>query len=188
MSRDAAASLFSLMQRQLWVVTAAAGDRRGGLVATFVSRASIVESMPRVLVGLGVRQNTTELVEQSSALVAHLLTETEADWVWNFGLDSGRDRDKLAGLDTRTGSSGAPVLSAAKAWLECRVEKTMATGDRVVALADVIDAAAEPDLIPLTVERLREIAPPHRLERMDQLFARDGELDARLIAEFRRES
>ena len=51
MSTDAAA-LFGRTDRELWLVTASAGGGRGGLIATFVSQASIGPDLPRVVVGL----------------------------------------------------------------------------------------------------------------------------------------
>src|SRR5262249_57546568 len=49
---DAASGLFALTDRELWLVTARAGERRGGLIATFASDASIGPEFPRVAVGL----------------------------------------------------------------------------------------------------------------------------------------
>ena len=51
--------------------TAGAGADRGGLIATFVSQASIVPDLPRVLVGLGKRHHTRGLVEASGAFGLH---------------------------------------------------------------------------------------------------------------------
>lgn len=182
---DDAENVLSKLRREVWVLTAACGSQRGGLVATFVNPVSIVREMPRVLVSLAVRHHTTDLVRRSSAFALHLLTENELDWVWHFGLRSGRGGDKLRGLALRTGSTGTPILSDAAAHLECRVETSMETGDRTAFLAAVVGGAAHPTLQPLTFDRLREIAPPEQLARMDALHARDAEVDAQLIRLFR---
>src|SRR5580693_5111141 len=63
------------LDRELWVVTAADGDQKGGLIATFVSLASIAPALPRVLVGISRRHRTWELIESSGAFVLHLLGE-----------------------------------------------------------------------------------------------------------------
>ena len=52
-----------LVDREIWVVTAAAGERRGGLVATWVSAASIDAKRPVLLAGLAPNHFTTELVQ-----------------------------------------------------------------------------------------------------------------------------
>jgi flavin reductase (DIM6/NTAB) family NADH-FMN oxidoreductase RutF len=182
---EAAHDILAPLERELWVLTAAAGGRRGGLVATFVTPVSLVREMPRVLVALSVRHNTTDLVRHSSAFALHQLAESDIDWVWRFGLQTGRNRDKLAGLALRTGTTGAPILKEAGAWLECRVEESMETGDRTAFLAAVVDAGARAGFTPLTVRRLREIAPPDKLTRMDELYLRDAAVDAQLIELFR---
>ena len=79
------ASLFARTDRQLWLLTAAAGGRRGGLIATFVGQASIVPDLPRVVVGIARQHHTHELVEASSAFALHLLGEEHLDRVWRFG-------------------------------------------------------------------------------------------------------
>lgn len=183
---DDAERILSHAQREIWLLTAACGDRRGGLVATFVNPVSIVREMPRLLVNLSVRHNTTDLARRSSAFALHLLTEREIEWVWHFGLSSGRGRDKLRDFAVRTGSTGSPVLTAAAASLDCRIEASMETGDRTAFLAAVVGATATSNLQPLTMARLRELAPADQLARMDELYARDAAIDARLIEEFRK--
>src|SRR5438045_1414450 len=98
MDPGAIAGLFAALDREVWLVTAAAGGRRGGLIATFVNQASIVPDLPRVVIGLARQHHTWELVEASGAFALHLLGEEHLDLVWRFGLPSGRIVDKLADL------------------------------------------------------------------------------------------
>src|SRR2546421_3722034 len=108
---NAAFDILDRTDRELWVVTAQAAGRRGGLIATFVTGASIVPEMPRVLVGLARQHQTWELVERSGVFALHLLGEEHLEWVWRFGLDSGRDADKVAGLTVTATATGNPVLA-----------------------------------------------------------------------------
>ncbi len=140
MDTTAAATLFAWLDREIWLVTAQADTHRGGLIATFVNPASIVPDMPRMLVGLSRQHQTRELVEHSNAFALHLLGEQHLDWVWRFGLESGRGKDKLDGLRVRQMSTGSPVLEDAIGWLDCRVETRMETGDRTVYLAEVVQS------------------------------------------------
>jgi flavin reductase (DIM6/NTAB) family NADH-FMN oxidoreductase RutF len=184
---EAASEVFRRLDREVWLVTAGAGDRRGGLIATFVSQASLAPSLPRVLVGLGKPHFTWELVEQSDAFALHLLGDEHLDWVWRFGLQSGRSVDKLAGLETRSGVSGAPILLDARGWLDCRVEARLDTGDRTVYLAEVLDARP-PDARPLlTVTRLALQTPPELRRELDAQRSHDAAIDARAIETWRRE-
>jgi flavin reductase (DIM6/NTAB) family NADH-FMN oxidoreductase RutF len=181
MDTTAASTLFAWLDRELWLVTAQAGTRRGGLIATFVNQASIVPDLPRVLVGLARQHHTWELVEASGAFALHLLAEGQLDWVWRFGLQSGRTCDKLDGLRLRTGVTGTPLLEDAVGWLDCRVETRLDAGDRTVYLAEVAEAGVTHFAPPLTVRRLLQLAPPPRLAEMKRQLHHDSEADAEAI-------
>src|SRR5262245_28765054 len=131
--------VYGQLDPPVWLVTASGRGRRGGLIATTVAQASIVETMPRLLITIDKRQNTHSLIEISNAFALHLIDETQIDLVWRFGLQSGRDVDKFAGLEVRSGATGSPLLPAALAWFDCRVEARMDTGDRTVYLSEVVD-------------------------------------------------
>src|SRR5437588_10674311 len=132
MDTSAISAVFAQLDRELWLLTAAASGNRGGLVATFVSQASIVPEMPRVLVGMARQHRTWELIEASGAFALHLLGEEHLDWVIRFGLKSSRTVDKFDGLEHRPGPSGSPILRGAAGWLDCRVEAKLDTGDRTL--------------------------------------------------------
>src|SRR5262245_27351120 len=51
-------SALRLLDREVWVITAAEGQRRGGLVAIWVAPASIDRERPALLVGLGANHFT----------------------------------------------------------------------------------------------------------------------------------
>src|SRR5207248_2988717 len=153
---------------------------------TFVGQASIVPEQPRMIVGLAQQHHTWELVEASGAFVLHLLGEDQVDWVWRFGLQSGRTLDKLDGLETRPGASGAPIVSGAPGWLDCRVEARLDTGDRTVYLAEVLVAQSPGARTLLTVSRLRPLIPEDRRSALEEQMARDIAIDAEAIAAWRR--
>jgi flavin reductase (DIM6/NTAB) family NADH-FMN oxidoreductase RutF len=183
--RGGIAAVLAAVDPVLWVVTAGHGGRRGGLVATFVSEASIVPEAPRVAVGLACQHHTRDLVEASGAFALHLLGEDLLDWVWRFGLASGREVEKLAGLETRTAATGAPILAGALGWLDCRVEARVDAGDRTIYLAAVEAGALEEGGDPLTVKRMLALAPPERSREMEGLLARDIEVDRKAIRAWR---
>src|SRR5947209_5292564 len=98
------------LDRAVWIITSSHGDAIGGLVATFVSEASLVPAMPRLAVGIARHHYTWELITQSRVFAAHLVDEAHCDLLWSFGLGSGRERNKFAGAQWRRGVSGSPVL------------------------------------------------------------------------------
>ena len=179
--------IYAQLNPPLWLVTAAAGDRRGGLIATTVAQASIVSEMPRQLITIDKRHNTHALIEGSGAFAMHLIDETQLDLVWRFGLQSGRDVNKFAGLVCRTGATGSPLLPEALAWFDCRVESRMDSGDRTVYLAAVVDGQLERTDPPLTNRRFFDLAPPDKQKIMNEQYVRDARLDAESIQRWRNE-
>jgi flavin reductase (DIM6/NTAB) family NADH-FMN oxidoreductase RutF len=186
---DAFSKSFDRLDRELWIITARAGERCSGLVAMYVSRVSLVPALPRVTVALAKHHFTSELIEASGAFCMHLVGEDQLDWVWRFGLSSGREIDKLRGLATTTSGSGSPILVGALSWVDCRVEASMDTGDRTVYLAEVLDAREiHPEQgTPLTFKRLMKLAPGDRLQEIKAAFERDVELDRAAILDWRRQ-
>ncbi len=186
MTDDTAPStLFACLDRELWLVTARAGDRRGGLIATFVSEASIAPDHPRLIVGLARQHHTWDLVEASGAFALHLLGENQLDWVWRFGLKSGRTGDKFEGLEVQSAATGSPVLDGAVGWLDCRVESRLDTGDRTIYLAEAVQSEVTHFAPPLTLKRLMQMAPPDRLRELQRQRHLDADVDAAAIQTWR---
>lgn len=182
---DTFASIFEQFDRELWLITARDGERRSGLIATYVSKVSLVADLPRVTITLAKHHFTHELIESSGAFCMHLIAEDQIEFVWRFGIPSGWESDKFHGLATSTGASGAPILTDAAAWLESRVEARFDTGDRTIFLAEVLDARLEHTAPALTFKRLLELAPLERLRELKQAMAPDIEIDRAAILEWR---
>lgn len=167
--------ILRLLDREIWLVTATHQERRGGLIATFVNNASIVPEAPRMLVGIAKQHHTWGLIEASRAFTLHLLDESQLDWVWRFGLESGNASDKFADM---------PALCPV-AVLECRVEASLDTGDRTVYVAEVAAGRLEKPTSPLTMQRLLQLASPERMQQLRAGMLRDAAVDAEAIRVWR---
>jgi flavin reductase (DIM6/NTAB) family NADH-FMN oxidoreductase RutF len=179
--------VFRLIDREIWIVTAAAGPRRGGLVATWVSRASLDPQAPLVVVGLAPNHYTAELALAAGGFALHLVAREQLELVWQFALGSGRDRDKLAGVPVTTGQTGAPILSKCLAWLECRVVTTYDSGDRIFFWADVVGGQRVGAGTPLTETDLIAAASPEQLAALRQDMAADIERQPPLRLKWRQQ-
>ena len=155
------------------------------MIATFVSHASLAPELPRVLMAVASQHFTWELIEANGAFGLHLIGEEQLDWVWRFGLPSGRDTDKLAGLAIETAVTGSPLLPGALGWLDCRVEARLDTGDRTAYLAEVVAARTIRNSRPLTLQRLLQLAPVERKQELRALRQRDAAIDAKAILAWR---
>lgn len=179
--------LLKTLEREVWVVTAAQGDRRAGLLATFVSPISIVPSLPRLAVALSKQHHTCELVQAAGAFAVHPLRIDQLELAWHFGTQSGHDIDKFATVDYSSGVTGSPVLTAAPAYLECRVEASLDTGDRTLFLAEVVAGDRPKPFAPLTQSQLIGQATPEQLQCLRTQLAADAERDAAAIRNWRME-
>jgi flavin reductase (DIM6/NTAB) family NADH-FMN oxidoreductase RutF len=177
--------LFERIDREVWIVTAADAGRRAGLVATFVAPASIVHELPRIIAGIAKTHETWKLIEHSGAFAAHLVEPAQTELVWRFGLTSSRDVDKFAGLEVDTAATGSPILGDALAWLDCRVETRMDTGDRTIFLGEVVDGESKSDAAPLTLQKLLACASAAKKRTLKEQIAADAASDSEAIQRWR---
>jgi flavin reductase (DIM6/NTAB) family NADH-FMN oxidoreductase RutF len=185
MGEATARQVFESLEATPWLVTADLGGRQQGLLATFVAQASIVPDRPRVMVGLAKQHATWSAVEHAGRFGLHVPRADQAALCWTFGLWSGRERDKFAGLDWSATPGGVPRIADVAAFLECRVEARLDTGDRTIYLAEVATVWAETPIRPMTVKALFASADPATLERAGTLYARDSEVDRAAIDAWR---
>lgn len=178
--------IFHLYDPPLWLVTSRAQERRGGLIATSAVRASIIAELPRMLIALAKQHHTWELIESSGRFALHLLPAETLAPVWRFGLASGHETDKFAGLTMRETPDGNPLYPGALSWMDCRVEHWMDIGDRTAYLAEIVGGAILTRAPLMTVATLLHNAPPERRAELKRLYARDQMIDAAAIHAWRR--
>jgi flavin reductase (DIM6/NTAB) family NADH-FMN oxidoreductase RutF len=164
-----------LLDREVWLLTADNGTQRAGLIATSVNDASIAPDAPRISVGIAKQHHTWSVVESCRAFRVSLLDEAQLEVVWHFGLKSGHDVDKFA----------APLTLEPVAWLDCKVEASVDTGDRTFYVAEIVAGKIEKQARPLTMKRLLELAPPDKLQALRAGLQRDGAVDGEAIRRWR---
>ena len=134
---------------ELWspvaALTAAEGNRAGGLITSTAVTASLLPESPRIVVILGRGNRTHELVLSSGAFALHLLpaepVERSLAIFKALGFRSGRDDDKLAHVPWHAGATGAPVIDEALAYAEARVASTLDAREVTVVVGEVVAGA-----------------------------------------------
>ena len=111
-----------------------------------------------MVIGVAKHHHTWGLIEGSGGFALHLLHAHQIDLVRRFGLASGHQTDKFAGLPHALTPGGQPFIADALAWLDCRCEARMDTGDRTLYLAAVTDGAT----IAGAAERTMTVTEPVR--------------------------
>jgi len=136
-------------------------------IAVAIAAAAIVPERPRVVVQLYKTNLSHDMVLSSGAFALNFLRPNQLDLVGDFGLVSGREKDKLAGVGTKAGSSGSPLLTDCFGYLDCRVINAMDGGDMTCFLADVLDGKTLAQGDPLWWRDARRELPREWLERWE---------------------
>ncbi|MER3446171.1 MAG: hypothetical protein C4291_04725 [Candidatus Dadabacteria bacterium] len=120
-------------------ITSSYHGRVNAQIAVTVVTASIVHSIPRLLVGIWKGNYTHEFIINSKAFAVHLLRRDQIQLVRNFGFYTGREREKLKNTPYEPGITGSPILKDTLGYADCRVINAMDGGDMTTFLVNVVD-------------------------------------------------
>ena len=104
-----------------------------------IGGASIVPEHPRVVVQIYKTNLSHEMISNSGTFALNFPRAGQLQWIHDFGLHSGRERDKLASIEFSRGKTGSPLFADCWGWLDCVVVNAMDGGDMTCFLADVVD-------------------------------------------------
>ncbi len=124
----------------LYIVTSIKGERLNGQIANTVFQ--ITSEPPTVAVSINKKNLTWEFIRESGVFaVSVLCQDTPLSFIGHFGFKSGRDIDKLQGINYNLGQSRAPVvLDNAASYLEAKVSKEIDVGTHTIFVGEVIEA------------------------------------------------
>lgn len=179
---------FALVDPQLWLITSAFQNHRSGLIATFVTKTSIVPDCPRFVIGLARQHETCRLIKESGSCVLHLFSREQTHWVEQFGVPSGSQTDKFQSTSTQTIKTGAPVLSDAICAFDCQVEQSWETGDRILFLLQVVGVKMLNPGTPLRFTQMWNTASTELRQTLSVLLVRDQQIDRQAILKWREEA
>ncbi len=133
----------------LYIVCSGTKENGNGYISNTVFQ--VTSDPPRFATCCNKENHTAGLIQSSGQFsVTVLQIEAEAGTIGTFGYKSGKDTDKLNGMNVRYGETGVPiVLNDAIAFLECRVVETIDVGTHLMFIgelvqAEVLDEAADP--------------------------------------------
>lgn len=134
----------------LYIVCSGSKEYGNGYISNTVFQ--VTSDPPRFATCCNKENHTAELIKASGVFsVSPLRQDAGADIIGTFGYKSGKDTDKLSGMDVRYGETGVPVvLNDAIACLEFRVTETMDVGTHLMFIGELIHAEIlddEPELL-----------------------------------------
>jgi len=124
----------------LYVVSSRKGDRLNGQIANTVSQ--VTSEPPIIAVSINKNNLTHEFIKESRVFTASILSQdTPLSFIGHFGWKSGRDIDKLEGINYKVGDTQAPVvLEHAVAYLEARVIEELDVGTHTIFIGELVGA------------------------------------------------
>ena len=119
------------------------GSRAGFVVGSFTS-----VSLDPPLVAFFPDKNSTSWpkIERVGRFCVNILGEDQEHLCRRF---ASKAADKFEGLETRTASSGSPILDGVVAWIDCDLHSIQEAGDHYVVIARVRELEIESPALPL---------------------------------------
>jgi len=124
----------------LYVVCSGTPDKLNGQIANTVIQVSA--HPPTLSVCINKENLTHELIKESGVFTVSVLSkDTPLSFIGNFGFKSGRDTNKLEGIDYKIGETGAPiVLDNAIAYFEVKVTSQTGVATHTDFIGELVNA------------------------------------------------
>ena len=134
----------------LYVVCSKKRDRFNGQIANTVIQ--ITSEPPTIAVSINRNNLTHEFIAESKVLTVSVLSkDTPLSFIGHFGFKSGRDIDKLEGVNYKIGETQAPIVTDnALAYLEARVIQQVAVGTHTIFVGELVGADVIKEGEPMT--------------------------------------
>ena len=124
----------------LYIVCSKKGDKFNGQIANTVFQ--VTSDPPTIGVSINKNNLTHEYIKESGIFTVSVLRQdTPLNFIGRFGFRSGRDMDKLEGVNYKIGQTKAPViLDNITAYMEAKVIKDMDVGTHTIFVGELVDA------------------------------------------------
>ena len=141
----------------LYVVTSRKDDKFNGQIANTVFQ--VTSEPPTIAVSINKSNLTWEYIKDSGVFtVSVLCQDTPLPFIGRFGFRSGRDINKLQGVNYKIGETRAPiVLDNAVSYLEAKVTKEIDVGTHTIFIGEVVSAEVLSEAKCLTYEYYHEV-------------------------------
>jgi flavin reductase (DIM6/NTAB) family NADH-FMN oxidoreductase RutF len=139
MNADAKKTALRMIPYGIYVLTA--DDGKGGVAAATVNWVTqSAFAPPLVVVGVKTDSGAYRIVRDAKVFALNMLGKDQKGLAFTFFKPAEVKDGKISGQAYTKGASGAPLLTAAPAALECRVKHIVEEGDHHVVVAEVIEA------------------------------------------------
>lgn len=136
----------------VYALTVKHAGEEHAMTANWVTQASFAPAM--LVVAVENTSKTIGMIRDAHHFAINVLLRGQQELAAKLGRGSATAPQKLKGIKTKPAPrSGAPILTEALGWVECRVVATLPSGDHTLVLGEVLAAGVEHDgAQPLTLE------------------------------------
>lgn len=147
MNEEAKKNILRKIPYGLYVVGVKDGDSHHAFTGSWLSQCSM--KPPRVM--LGVRQGTRslELLKTGKVFSVNFLGKNDRKILEQFFKPSPASGSRFGEISFALKKTGAPILDAAIAYLECEVAHILEAGDHTIVVGDIVEAGVLRDEDPL---------------------------------------
>jgi flavin reductase (DIM6/NTAB) family NADH-FMN oxidoreductase RutF len=146
MDANAKKTALRMIPYGLYVLTASDKDGRvAAATVNWVTQAAF--EPPLVVVGVKTDSHAHPLIKETKAFALNVLGKGQQALAFTFFKPAEVSGDTVSGQPFRRGTTGAPILTNAPAFVECTLEATVEKGDHSVFVGRVVEAgvAKAPD-------------------------------------------
>jgi len=161
MDADAKKTVLRMIPYGLYVLTAA--DKDGAIAAATVNWVTQTAfAPPLVVVGVKTDSGSYATVKSAGHFALNMLGKGQQGAAFAFFKPAQVADGKISGQPYKAGSTGAPILTAMPAAVECKVVEIVERGDHHIVIGEVVEAhlmqppAGRPDAAILEMKELGE--------------------------------
>src|SRR6516162_116840 len=139
MNADAKKTVLRMIPYGIYVLTS--DDGKGNISAATVNWVTQTAFAPPLLVvGVKTDSGAYQIVKNTKSFALNMLGKEQKGAAFAFFKPTKLEDGKLSGFAIHKGTTGAPILDAAPAAVECRVASIVEQGDHHIVVGEVVEA------------------------------------------------
>jgi flavin reductase (DIM6/NTAB) family NADH-FMN oxidoreductase RutF len=138
MDQDKKKTALRMIPYGLYVLTAESPAGTAAATVNWVTQASFAP--PLVAVGVKADSGIHAIIKESNTFALNVLGKGQQALAFTFFKPATREGSTISGEPFRAGTTGAPILSNAPAYVECRLVATVEQGDHSIFVGEVVEA------------------------------------------------
>ena len=138
MDQDMKKTALRMIPYGLFVLTAESKTATAAATVNWVTQASFAP--PLVAVGVKGDSHAHAIIKETGAFALNVLGKGQQALAFTFFKPAVREGSAISGQPCRAGTTGAPILTNAPAFVECRVVGSVEAGDHSVFVGEVVEA------------------------------------------------